>query len=463
MRPDNRAALAETTYSAGPMLYDEDAEYGILGCVVLDREAILLVMDILDPEFWQPATARRQVYEAMRALAAQRIPPDLITLSGALKHIPAPTEAGWNSYLIGLANRVEHALHIEYYAQTIIDLATMRHGLQTINEMAMALAQHGTPVAERLTAANAAWAKAMALTTPKSGLAPISAIVDRMYDQLENGGDRLIVPTGYADLDRILKGGFKRQNLIYLGARPGVGKSSLARCVALNAARRGQRVAFFSLEMSENEVLAQMGSTISGLDSDCFLEQQRDRLSDDVRHAVTDVLGKLHALPLFIDEVPGRTPFQIEAQLARQEQLSGQPFDLVIVDYLGLMNADERIGSGNRVQEIGAISRAMKRLAKRLNCPVLALVQLNRAVESRTVHVPMLSDMRDGGDQEQDADIVLFIHRDEMYDPDSDRKGIAEVHVAKHRGGPLGVAPLRFFASTTLFASLETHYEPEGY
>jgi replicative DNA helicase len=463
MRPDNRAALAETTYAAGPMLYDEEAEYGVLGSVILDREAILLVMDILDPEFWQPATPRREVYTAMRSLAGQRIPPDLITLSGALKHIPPPNESGWYSYLIGLANRAEHALHIEYYAQTIIDLATMRHGLQTINEMALALAQPGVPVAERLTTANAAWAKAMALTSPKSGLAPISAVVDRMYDRLESGGNRLVVPTGFPDLDRILKGGFKRQNLIYLGARPGVGKSSLARCIALNTARRGQRVALFSLEMGEDEILAQMGSTISGLESECFLEQERDKLSEKVREKVIDVLADLHALPMYIDEVPGRTPFQIEAQLARQEQLSGEKFDLVIVDYLGLMNADERIGAGNRTQEIGAISRAMKRLAKRLNCPVLALVQLNRAVESRTVHVPMLSDMRDGGDQEQDADIVLFIHRDEMYDPDSANKGIAEVHVAKHRGGPLGVAALRFFASTTLFASLETYQTQEGY
>jgi replicative DNA helicase len=209
--------------------------------------------------------------------------------------------------------------------------------------------------------------------------------------------------------------------------------------------------------MSRDQLMQRILATHTGVD---MQKLRTGQIRESDLETVTEALGVLSAMPIYIDDSPGASAMDVRSKCRRLQAETG--IDLIIIDYLQLMQGSSK-KEGNRVQEISEISRGLKALAREVNVPVIALSQLSRAVESRTSHVPMLSDLRESGSIEQDADIVMFIYREELYDPDTDKKGIAELHLAKHRNGPTGIVPLRFFRSTTRFANLETYRQPEGY
>ena len=245
------------------------------------------------------------------------------------------------------------------------------------------------------------------------------------------------MPTGFADIDKLL-GGLQRSDMVILAARPSVGKTSLALSFAHNAAKKfGQRVAFFSLEMSNEQVVQRLISAETGIDSQRL---RRGEIADDEWGRFMKATSDLAETLFFIDDTPGISALELRTKARRLHAEVG--LDLIIVDYLQLMRGDYR--SENRVQEISAISRALKALARELNVPVLALSQLSRGVESRTDKRPILSDLRESGAIEQDADVVMFIYRDEMYNENTERQNIADIIVAKHRNGPTGSVSLYF-------------------
>ena len=286
----------------------------------------------------------------------------------------------------------------------------------------------------------------------------ISKVVDNYYEQLnylqEHRGEILGVQTGYRDFDQIT-GGLQRSDLIILAARPGTGKTSFAMSIAYNVAMYFQHtVAVFSLEMGREQLIQRLIAMETQIDTHRL---RLGQVPDNQLKTVFEAMGRLAQAPIYIEDTPGISIMELRSKARRLQAQHG--CDLIIIDYLQLMSGK---GKENRVQEVGEISRGLKALARELNVPVIALSQLSRAVEGRQSHVPMLSDLRESGSIEQDADIVMFIYRDELYNKESDKKGIAEIHIAKHRNGPVGVVNMRFDPSTTRFSDL-TYRTPEGY
>ncbi|MFM7679227.1 MAG: replicative DNA helicase, partial [Roseiflexaceae bacterium] len=262
------------------------------------------------------------------------------------------------------------------------------------------------------------------------------------------------VQTGYRDFDQIT-GGLQRSDLIILAARPGTGKTSFAMSLAYNVAMYFQHtVAVFSLEMGREQLVQRLIAMETQIDTHRL---RLGQVPDNQLKLVFEAMGRLSSAPIYIEDTPGISVMELRSKARRLKTQYG--CDLIVIDYLQLMSGR---GKENRVQEVSEISRGLKALARELNVPVIALSQLSRAVEGRQSHVPMLSDLRESGSIEQDADIVMFIYRDELYNKESDKKGIAEIHIAKHRNGPVGVVNMRFDPATTRFADL-TYRSPEGY
>jgi len=285
----------------------------------------------------------------------------------------------------------------------------------------------------------------------------IADVLDRFFDRLDyltqNRGEIVGIPTGFTDLDK-LTGGLQRSDLIILAARPSMGKSALALGMAYGAAvQHGMKVGFFALEMSAEQLVQRLLSTETGVDSHRLRLGQID---DSEWDRVSRAFGRLAEAQIYIDDSAAASIMDVRSKARRMQAEVG--LDLLIIDYLQLMSGRR---TENRVQEIAEISRGLKGIARELNVPVVALSQLSRGVETRADHRPMLSDLRESGSIEQDADIVMFIYREEKYDADTDRKGIAELIVAKHRNGPVDTVNLRFFERHARFADLELYREPD--
>ncbi|MFL7790613.1 MAG: replicative DNA helicase, partial [Anaerolineae bacterium] len=287
-------------------------------------------------------------------------------------------------------------------------------------------------------------------------LSPVQDVIRRYYDRIEylyaHRGEPLGIPTGFTDIDRLL-GGFQRSDLVIIAARPSVGKTSLCLSMARNAARFGQRVAIFSLEMSAEQIVQRIVSAETGIDT------QRLRLGDlreDEWPLFVQATGKLADLPIFIDDTPSISVLQLRTKARRLHAEHG--LDLILLDYLQLMSGDTH--SENRVQEVSYISRSLKAVARELDVPVVAASQLSRAVEQRTDKHPMLADLRESGSLEQDADVVMFIYRDELYHPETEQQNIADIMISKHRNGPTGVVQLFFRKRLAQFLDAETRQQP---
>lgn len=429
-----------------------EAEAGVLGSLLIDPGAIVQVADFLRPDdFYREA--HREIYRAVLDLYETSDPADLITLTDELQRRGKLDEVGGISYVSSLANQVPTSANVEYYGKIVERTAILRRLISAAGQIA-AVAYSEPDAAIALDEAEKLVFNVSQRFT-RDDLEPIRETLREYIDKLdqlhEHRGTIVGVATGFSDLDK-MTGGLQKSDLIILAARPAVGKTALALSLAHNSALRfGRKIAVFSLEMSKEQLAARL------LSMDAAVDQQKLRtgnINDEEWDRISEAVGRLSEAEIYIDDTPGITMVEMRSKARRLMMEHG--FDLLVVDYLQLMQGSGGgRGHENRVMEISEISRGLKGLARELNVPVLALSQLSRAVESRTEKKPQLSDLRESGSIEQDADIVMFIYRDEVYNPDSDRKNIADIIVAKHRNGPIGQVSLYFMAAQTLYRDLD--------
>lgn len=428
-----------------------EAEQSVLGSLLIDRDAIIRVASYLKAEDFY-VSANATVYRAIQDLYNRREPTDFVTLSDELERRGTLEDIGGVGYLSSLLSAVPTAVHVEYYGRIVERTATLRRLIDAGTSIVGIGYQDNVDTEDALDSAEQVLFQVSQHRTTKD-FQSIHDVIDRFFDQLEylqNNRDELVgVPSGFTDLDR-LTGGLQRSDLVIVAARPSMGKTAFALGVAYGAAvQHGRTVGIFSLEMSAEQLVQRLLSTESGIDSHKI---RLGNIDDREWEEISRAFGRLSEAKIFIDDSASAGIMDIRSKARRLQAEQG--LDLVIVDYLQLMSGRR---SENRVQEISEISRGLKGLARELNVPVVALSQLSRAVESRSDHRPLLSDLRDSGAIEQDADIVMFIYREEKYDEHSDRKGIAELIVAKHRNGPVDTVNLRFFEATARFADLELY------
>jgi replicative DNA helicase len=445
------AAPPESAGSVPP--HNEEAEASVLGAILLTEQAldgVLLEVGLRPDHFYRPR--HQLIFRAMIRLKEKAEPEavDALTVCDDLRSHGELEAAGGEAFVHSLPTVVPAVGAVFDYARIVRDDALMRGILETTRQIqAEVLAHRGEPsdLIERAEAA-------LFRIGHDTGKAEIRSIEDVLHDEM----DKLVelskkdarltgVASGFNDLDD-LTGGFQPGNLIVLAARPAMGKSSLATNFAENAALdHGVPVALFSLEMSETELAHRFLASQARVSSD---ELRKGRVKADRWPKVNSAAGKLAGAPLYIDDSSDLGVLELRAKARRLAARHG--LGMVIVDYLQLMRPDGRADS--RVEQIGQISRGLKILARELHVPVVAVSQLSRAVESRNPPIPMLSDLRESGSIEQDADVVMFVYRDEYYDKESERLGEADLILAKHRNGPIGQVTLSFLPKYPKFASL---------
>ncbi len=416
-----------------------EAEQSVLGAILLDNAALNRAMEILsEDDFYR--TGNRVVYRGMVALSERNQPVDQITLTDYLRGTGELDQIGGASYIAEIVQVVPSAANIRYHSNIVRDKSLLRGLVRTATEVAMRGYEGTTGTNELLEFAEREIFR-LAQGHLGGAFAPLSSIlqesieiVDRLYSRKERITG---VPTGFTDLDNLLAG-LQPSDLIIVAGRPSMGKTSLALGMAeYSALKANAVVGIFSMEMSKAQLVLRMISSQAMLDSHAVRTGQLAQ-SDWVK--LTAAASRLEQAKIFIDDSGNLTVQQMRGKARRLKAEYG--LSLLIVDYLQLMEG--RGNSESRQQEISDISRALKGLAKELNIPVIALSQLSRAVENRTDKRPMLADLRESGAIEQDADVVMFIYRDEVYNPDSDDKGIANILVRKHRNGPIGEVDLQF-------------------
>lgn len=440
-----------------PIPHNAEAEEAVVGALLIDRETIIKIAPLLRPaDFF--SEERAAVYEAVLHLYEQRTPGDLITLRDELRRRGRLGEGEGQvkaSYLFNLMRTTASPVHVEHYAKIVLRYAVMRRLIGAGAQVTALGFDEKLDTQEMVDQAQQLIYEVIQQGVKKDAV-KVSAILEEYFDRLaflhDHRGELVGVPSGYSDLDK-LTGGFQQSDLVILAARPSVGKTSLALGIAYNVALKHQRpVGVFSLEMSREQLVQRMLAMETGVDS------QRLRtgfIDEDEWDRISRAFGRLASAPLYIDDSAGITIQEMRSKARRLHAEYG--IELLVIDYLQLMAGSKM---ENRVNEVSEISRNLKGLARELNIPVICLSQLSRAVENRTSHVPQLSDLRESGAIEQDADIVMFIYREELYNPETEKKNIAEIHVAKHRNGPVGVVPLFFHSKTTRFADCEPYRTP---
>jgi len=435
-----------------------EAEQSVLGSLLIDRDAIIRIAPFLRPEdFYRESHA--QIYQAILDLFEQRQPADFITLCDLLERRGHLEAVGGPAYITSLLNAVPTSIHVEHYAH-IVELAALRRRLIDAAGKIARLAYEEDREIDDVIDRSEACLFEVTERRQAGDLVPLRRILDSYYDRVEylqQHRDELVgLPTGFVDLDRML-GGLQRSDLVIIAARPGVGKTSFALNIAQHAALKSRAViAFFTLEMSGEQLVQRLISGETGIDSRRLMTAD---IQDIEWERFAKATGDLSETLIFVDDTASPTPLEIRSKCRRLA--AEYDLDLVIIDYLQLMSGGTRIE--NRQQEISYISRSLKGLARELHVPVVALSQLSRAVESRQDKRPILSDLRESGSIEQDADIVMFIHREEVYDELTDRRNIADIIVAKHRNGPTGQISLRFAKEQTKFTDLDTYHDEGGY
>jgi replicative DNA helicase len=434
--------------------HNVEAEEAILGSVLLDREVIGRVSGALEArDFYRERNG--QIYQAMLDLYDQHEPVDYLTLIDELDRTQRLDQVGGATYLASLLGVVPTPIHAEHYARIVADNAFMRRLISAGGKIATIGFQNQF---DPETALEKSEQILFDIANKKANrdFASLSDILRDYLEQLsllrEGEGIKYGVPSGFADLDKLTAGGFQRSDLVILAARPSMGKTSLALGIAANAGLKFKAAsAIFSLEMSGAQLAARLLSTESGIET---TRLRSGNLTDAESRKLGHALGILAETQIYIDDTPGLSVTSLRAKARRLH--AEVPLDLIVVDHLQLMTAGEGTGM-NRVTEMSEISRQLKGLARELHVPVLALSQLSRAVEQRSPKIPILSDLRESGSIEQDADLVMFIYRDDYYNKDSEKQGIADVHIAKHRNGPTGQISLLFNQRTTKFLDLEVY------
>ncbi len=422
-----------------------EAEEAVLGALLIDPEAILRVIPILRPEHFY-LRKHRWIYEALVALHERREPLDLLTVSRELEGREQLEAIGGTAALAALMSRVPTAVNVESYARMVEQAYVRRQLLDAAGRIAQLAYDEGRKIEDVVDQAERTLF-AISQRRVARELRPISVVANDYYTWVEKlyakRGELMGVPSGFRALDEML-GGFQKSDLIILAARPGVGKTSLMLSLALQAAELKKTIAIFSLEMSAEQLVQRMVAGLSHIDAQRL---RLGKLRDDEWDRFTEAIGHLADLPIYIDDTPALTPIQLRTKCRRLYSERG--VEMVFVDYLQLMTAENR--TENRVQEVSYLSRMLKALARELDVPVMVASQLSRAVEQRQDKHPVLSDLRESGSIEQDADVVIFIYRDELYHPETEYPNLAELIVAKHRSGPTGTVQLIFDKRYTQF------------
>jgi replicative DNA helicase len=437
--------------------HHREAEEAVLGSVLVNPEVYYDVAHFLagDDFFLH---RNRWVWEAFNSLNEQRLPIDLLTVSEELSRQKRLEESGGPAYLTSLINNVPTSIHAEAYGRLVQETATRRRLLEAANQIARLAYQTETLIDDVVNDAEKA-VFGVSERRLTHDLEPIRQVLSEYYDRIDylarHRDETIGVPTGFIDLDRLL-GGLQPSDLLIIAGRPGQGKSGFCLSAAKNAAQLHKKhVALFSLEMSNEQLVQRLVAQETNIDA------QRLRLAeiqDEEWPIFTQAVSTLSDTQIFLDDTPAITPLQLRTKCRRLHMEYG--LDLIIVDYLQLMTGDTRMD--NRVQEVSYISRNLKVLARELNVPVLAAAQLSRAVEQRADKRPVLSDLRESGSLEQDADIVMFIYRPDQYETDTMRQNIAEILVAKHRNGPVGSVDLVFRERLAKFENAARMKAPEG-
>jgi replicative DNA helicase len=425
-----------------------EAEESVLGAVLLSSDAANVALEKLHPQdFYRPA--HQAIFEAVSSLFDANEPIDAVTVSEALRRTEMLERVGGLGYLTRLIDAVPATSNIDHYAAIVEEHALRRKLMRVGGEVSTIATVMDEPINEVLDRAEQS-VFAVSERRIGDGLTPIDPLLApaiEMAEELNRQGSEVTgLSTGFRDLDRKLAG-LHPTNLLIVAARPGMGKSTLALNIAQNVAIADEPVAIFSLEMSREEVVTRMLCSLGRIDSQ---KLRTGRLTEADFTKMSNAASVLYKKPIYVDDSPSLTVTEIRAKCRRMRRRPG--LSLVVVDYLQLMQAS---GGENRQQEIATISRNLKHLARELNVPIIAASQLNRALEAREDKRPRLGDLRESGSIEQDADVVMFIYRNEYYYPEAqDTKGIAEVNIAKHRQGAVGRVEMTFLPEFTLFADM---------
>lgn len=430
-----------------------EAEMSVLGSLMLDKNAIVKIADLVRPDdFYKDAN--RFVYETMLALYEDREPIDVLSLSNKLEEKKQIEKIGGASYLTELVNAVPTASNVIHYAKVVQKKSLLRKLINAASDIVEMGYEEAEDVEKVLDEAEQRLF-GVSQKYVKADFVPIKSHLEAAFNRIDelHKGDRDIrgIPTGFADLDGILAG-LQKSDLVILAARPSIGKTSLALDIARNVAVKSKiPVGIFSLEMSADQLVDRMLAAEGRVDA-TRIRTGRLRTSgeEDDFAKIGEAMGVLSEAPIFIDDSASANVMEMRT-MARRLQAEHN-LGLIIIDYLQLM---EGRSTDNRVQEVSEISRSLKGLARELNIPVLALSQLNRSVESRSPQIPKLFDLRESGSIEQDADVVMFLYREDREKPDTPNKNVIQVIVSKHRNGPLGTANLYFNDTITSFSSLE--------
>ena len=432
-----------------------EAETSVLGSLMLDKDSIIKVADLLKVgDFYK--NDHNDIYEVMLKLYEEREPIDVLSLANRLEELGKLEKMGGSSYLASLVNSVPSASNVVHYAKVVQKKSLLRRLISAASEIVEMGYDESEDVQQVLDVAEQ---KLFAISQKymKQDFMPIKSILETAFNRIDelHKSDHAFrgVPTAYPDLDNMLAG-LQNSDLIILAARPSVGKTTFALDLARQVGVFAKvPVGIFSLEMGADQLVDRMLAAQAGVD---LWRLRTGKLSSEGPNndfeRLSDAMGVLAQAPIFIDDSGSLNIMEMRT-MARRLQAEHN-LGLIIVDYLQLMEGRSRNGD-NRVQEISEISRGLKQLARELNIPVIALSQLSRAVESRPDQIPKLSDLRESGSIEQDADIVMFLYREDRVKPDTPNKGIADVIIAKHRNGPVGKIQLYFEENSTTFKSLE--------
>ncbi len=465
--PHSFDPLEDSTFSADQQVaqlrippHSIEAESSVLGGLLLDNGAWDRVGDLIkDTDFYR--YEHRLIFTAVAALINGSKPADVITVFEHLQSQGRAEEVGGLAYLNSLAQYVPSAANIRRYAEIVRERGILRKLLSASDEIATnAFNPQGRAVAQILDEAEQ---KIFNIgeegSRMKQGFQSMDTLVvqllDRVQEMADNPNDVTGVPTGFIDLDRMTSG-LQAGDLVVLAARPSMGKTAFAINIAEHVAlNEGLPVAVFSMEMGAAQLAVRVVGSIGRINQGHL---RTGKLTDDEWPRLTEAIEKLRTVSLHIDETPGLTPSELRANARRLSRQCGK-LGLIVVDYLQLMSGSSTAGGDNRATELGEISRGLKMLAKELQCPVIALSQLNRSVEQRTDKRPMMSDLRESGAIEQDADIIMFIYRDEYYTREACKEpGVAEIIIGKQRNGPTGTVKLAFLNALTRFESLAPGY-----
>ncbi|WP_046212392.1 replicative DNA helicase [Paenibacillus wulumuqiensis] len=441
----------------GEIFYDRvppqnlEAEQAVLGAILLQSEALISVMERVDTEDFYDKT-HQLIYEAMVHLGEENQPIDLITLTSLLQDRSQLEDIGGVSYLAKLANAVPTAANVDYYAQIIEEKSMLRRLIRTATQIVSEGYTGGEDVGNMLGDAER---KILEISNRRTGSGFIAIrdvlmeVFEKMETLSENSGNTTGIPTGFIDLDK-MTAGFQRSDLIIVAARPSVGKTAFALNIAQNVAVRAKEtVAIFSLEMSAAQLVQRMICAEANLDANAM---RTGDFKEEDWMKLTMGIASLSEAEIYIDDTPGITVSEIRAKCRRLKKEKG--LGMIVIDYLQLISGRGKAGE-NRQQEVSEISRTLKQIARELHVPVIALSQLSRGVEQRQDKRPMMSDLRESGSIEQDADIVSFLYRDDYYNQETEKKNIIEIIIAKQRNGPVGTVELVFLKNFNKFVNYE--------